>query len=510
MAKTGRRLVALCFSIFVFLVVGGTAVALDIDLGGKNLKINGFLNQGVSFGIAGDEYDNKEGFQSAYYDLLLEAEYWATDDLKIFVSGMMSGDWAYDILHDNDEWEEKGFAQAYDEMAHDTELRDILQEAHATLNVGNFRFRVGKQIISWGETDGFRIMDQINPVDQRRGLTDVEFESTILPIWLVQGEYYWQTDSTWLQDLSLEVVFNPNADFQANRNIVPGNDTAGVWAPHLESGLGGPYPFDYAHVGHFNIDMDEPGDWDSDGFEYGVRLKGIILDNIITLNYFYGLNNDYVVTNKPLPPNVSTSDYDGRMIIDPHFNGEYSLFRTAGATFTGDFESLNISALGGVAPVLRLEGFYGFSNTFETSVNTLEQFDEIRMAVGVDWKIKVPFLNPRAYFFISPQLYYRGIVDCPNDYQLSEKGGTWVEDDNYQTSLMISTTYFHNKLEPSFFWLRDITQNSNFFRLQLKYEYSDVWNFTLGASFFDGKTLTQGFEPLENKDHIYCTVGFRF
>ncbi len=32
-----------------------------------------------------------------------------------------------------------------------------------------FYFRVGKQIVQWGETDGFLLMNQINPIDQRRG-----------------------------------------------------------------------------------------------------------------------------------------------------------------------------------------------------------------------------------------------------------------------------------------------------------------------------------------------------
>jgi hypothetical protein len=42
-----------------------------------------------------------------------------------------------------------------------------------------------KQIVLWGEMDGIRHTAPINPLDQRRGLTDAEFETTIIQIWLI-------------------------------------------------------------------------------------------------------------------------------------------------------------------------------------------------------------------------------------------------------------------------------------------------------------------------------------
>ena len=56
-------------------------------------------------------------------------------------------------------------------------------------------------------------MDQINPIDQRRGFTDVEFENTIIPIWLIKGEYYPKMNLGWLQDLGFELTMNPNVTF---------------------------------------------------------------------------------------------------------------------------------------------------------------------------------------------------------------------------------------------------------------------------------------------------------
>ena len=145
-----------------------------------------------------------------------------------------------------------------------------------------------------------------------------------------------------------------------------------------------------------------------------------------------------------------------------------------GATFTSDFPSLNSSALGGVAPVLRLEGEYVMNNTLSTEAGVVGlpfgsyvKKDEIRYLVGVDWKVKVDILNPRAYFFISGQFYSRHIMDFNKDMAPAEVSAGMdlkdflinVKEDNYMTTLLINTTYFHNKLTPQFFWMRDMTLN---------------------------------------------------
>lgn len=511
-----RRMFPLFFAALSLLAVFGSATpsgAFITKMGDMPLTIMGYINQGLGYGITGDEhYDTKEGPQSAYYNVLLEMELEVSPNLRFFGSGMLTGDWAYEFLSGDSEWEKKAFVNSRDELAHDTVLRDLLQEAHVTWTPGNFYLRAGKQIVVWGETDGFRIMDQINPLDQRRGITDVEFESTVLPTWLLRAQCFFQPQSTWLQDLGFEFVFNPNADFEKNRDIVPGNDVAGIWAPNVLVPLG---PGTDAHLGSLNYDLKEPDTWDSDGFEYGLRVRSVVRDAILTLNYFYGLDNSPITKNAPMMPDIEVSPWDNMLIIHPYVEGYYPLFRFGGATFTKDFPNISSSALGGVAPVLRLEGFYAFSNTFTNDQkNTFETHDEIRWAIGVDWKVKVDWLNPRAYFMISPQFYHRYVVDYPDAGQtLTATASTAVKENNYQTSLMINTTYFHNKLQPSIFWLGDWTYGrSGFIRPQLKYEYSSNWDFTLGAIFLygDADASGKGFEPLRYKDHVYFTASYRF
>ena len=146
-----------------------------------------------------------------------------------------------------------------------------MSEAHVTWRPDQFYLRLGKQIVRWGETDGFRLMDQINPLDQRRGLADVEFENTILPIWLARAEYAVRDLPVWAQALSFQGIFNPNAEFRHNESIQPGNTAWGIWAPNRDLPLGQAYPPDYAHLGSADARLREPTG--SEGFEYALRVR---------------------------------------------------------------------------------------------------------------------------------------------------------------------------------------------------------------------------------------------
>jgi len=510
-----KKLLILSLMVLVTMVFMASSanqtLAIDFDLLGKPVTLMGYAQQSVSYGIPNNDYfDTKRNFQSALFQGLLEVAYSPHPDLKFFGSGKVNADWAYPILRNNNEWEDKGFNGSRERLYIFDDGRDLLNELHVTWTPGDFYFRVGKQVVVWGETDGFRLIDQINPVDQRRGMSDLQFENTILPLWLVRAEYRPPLKSSWLQDLGFQFIFNPNLEFRPNERIVPGNELFGIWAPNIEIPLGGPYPFDYARLGSFDEHLKKPNHaFEREGMEFGFRVRSVIWDSIITLNYFYGRENDAVRRALPLPPRMEVSPFDGRLIIHPAMEGYYPRFRYVGGTFTRDLEWVKASFLGGVSPVLRLEAFYAFDFTNASEINTYEQSDEFRWAVGADWKVKIPFLNPKAYFMISPQFYHRRIMDYPSNFKLQDFSGT-IKKDNYQTSLMINTTYFHNKLQPMFFWLRDITNKGDIFKLQVGWEQSHRWKYTLGVLLINAKDKGVNFQPLEHKDQIFFTVSYKF
>ena len=491
--------------------------AADLSLWGKPVSLMGYVDQGVSTNIGkGKSFDNKDGLNSAIFSTLLEGDYRPAQNLKVYVAGKFTADWAYPLLSGNQEWKDKEFDKSRDELYVDTGWDKMLHEAYVTWTPGNFFLRAGKQIVGWGETDGFRLMDQINPVDQRRGLGDVEFENTIIPIWLVRADYHVQPQSRWLQDIGFETVFNPNARFQPDRPIDLGNDVSGVWAPDV-------VPFPGGQLGSSRYDNKAPGDWERGGMEFGARVKGVVSDMIFSLNYFNGLSNAAQLKLAGAP-DVTVAP-DGTPVLHLPLEQRFPRYQMVGATFTSDFPSMSSSMLGGVAPVLRLEAERVFNNTMGVeggfSGPPFERYikkDEIRYVVGVDWKVKADFLNPKAFFFLSGQFYHRKILDFDKDQTPAEIAAKMdlkdflgnVKKDNYITTLLINTTYLHNKLTPQIFWMRDMTLNGNMFKPQITYDYSDKWHYTVGALFLDGKASQKGFEPLKRKDQLFATVKYRF
>lgn len=500
MKKLGSRYV-FCMVLLGLVLVTGHAGAFEVTLAGKPLQILGYITQNASFAANSKSYpDFERDLNGALTNVLLETAYAPTENTKLFVSGMFSMDWAYDIKSHSNSWRDKGFADSRRYLYMDNKDWQLLKEAHLTWTPDNWFIRAGKQVVIWGEMDGFRIMDQINPLDSRRGFADVEFETSRIPIWLIRAGYNQENRPEWLQELGYEFVFNPNVEFIRNQGINPGNDVGGIWAPYMVAGAN-------TRLGSWNRDIEPVRSFSSEGFEYAAKIRAVVWDSILTLNWYYGLDKDPVTRTAP-GVTITKAD-DGANLVHSNYTGKYPLFRFIGGTFSKDINPLKAGFLGGVSPVLRLEALYAFDSTFTNSLNQYEKHDEIRWGAGVDWKIKIPVLNPRAYFSISPQFYHRKILDYPR-YAGSADGLRGVYKDNYQYTLLVSTSYYHNKIAPSFFWQHDDSNMSDLLRFQVVYEQSSDWRFTAGAIKVDGSRNGAGLEPFQHKDYVYFKVSRKF
>jgi len=450
--------------------------------------------------------------------------------LKFYGSTRITGDWIYQIKHNDSSWHDKEFDKSRGNLNIDDKYRQLLREAHFTWTPEKFFFRVGKQIVTWGEMLGIRLMDQINPLDSRRalGLNDLEFDYTPIPIWLIRSEYHPGINAKWLQDLGFELVFNPNADDINDLGVPLGNDEAGIWAPNIR--IPDPTaPLGEIRVGSAISDIKTPGHFNRKGHEYAFRVKGVAWDTFLTLNAFYGRENSPIVKfadpTNPFPE--VTVLPKGQVILHPGFVGHFPLFRFVGATASRDIPFLKAAFLGNVAPVVRLESFYAFDNTFTDALsapvfqNEFKKFDEFRAGINIDWKIKVPFLNRRANFFINPQVYYRRIDISTNTGQdWFDTALTRVGKHNWTTTLYVDTVYLNAKLRPSIFWIHDWEFGGDYLLPQVIYDWSSNWCVTLGALIFAAKDLpgkengtfksNNGFDLFKHKDQIFLRLTYRW
>jgi len=510
------------------LLSGQPAAAETFKVLGKNLDLFGYLSQAVNYSVRGDHYDTEEGFNSLVFNAFAESRYTLSDNLTMFTSGQITYDWIYQAKTDDNSWNYKLFRKSKNKLYVDDHYWQLLKEAHVTWTPEHFFFRAGKQIVAWGEMLGFRLLDQINPWDQRRGFADVEFDSTIIPIWLLRSEFYFPCLPSFIQDLGVEFTLNPNADFIPDQLIRTGNDKGGIWAPDITFPNPLPpfiNPAKTARVGAGFLDIKELDQWNLNNWEYALRLKGLIHGAYVTLNYFYGYDNDPVTIDAPPPPGlpVIPTASDGTAILPGNLTGYYGLLRFVGGSVAYEIERLRVDALGGIAPMWRIEAAYFFDTTFGTmsEVNpafqqSFEKHDEFRYAISADWKIWVKWLNPRYSFSISPTFYHRIVRDYPHTdingtpYDLKFSTGQNVEHDNYVYTLMVGTKYFHEKIVPQVFWLRDQTNQADMIRLQLSYIPTDRWSYTVGTFLLDGREGNKGFDVFENKDYVWFKVSFKW
>jgi len=518
------------------------AGAIETTLGGKPFTINGYLKQSTTVGVGdGNQIESKQNFNSFVTEALLEMKYAPSSNLKFFVSGKGNVDWAYPLLAGNSEWKDKQFDQGYSKLFVFDDWQDILNEAHVTFAKDNWFFRFGKQVVVWGEADGLRLMDQINPVDQRRGIANVNFENVVIPVWLLRMEYRQPVVPSWMQELSYQFVFNPNFGFRGNEGPAPGGpDTTGIWymdksggsmrnvgpigwvpasvvptlPPPLQAMAG---PLTRSIIGSFDSNLEKPEAFSPDGFKYSGRITASITDTRITLNGYYGRDNNWVFAANQGNPRMEVSPFDGTVIIHTPAERYYPLLKFVGITASRDLPFLSAEALGGVSPVIRMEGFYAFNSTFgkaprdpDSPPTTFEKHDEMRWLVGVDWKVRIPVLNDKAYFMVSPQIYNRRIMDFKDDGILVASDDPYIRENTWISTLNIMTSYMHNKIQPSFFVMRDWSNKGWLMKPELAYEHDDNWKYALGAIIIDGDKEGEGLWPLRHKDQIYGSVMFRF
>lgn len=68
--------------------------------------------------------------------------------------------------------------------------RERLFQASTDVSVGPLFVRVGRQLLSWGETDAFQLLDRINPIDNSFGGFLIDLDERRVPLDMVRANYY--------------------------------------------------------------------------------------------------------------------------------------------------------------------------------------------------------------------------------------------------------------------------------------------------------------------------------
>ena len=218
--------------------------------------------------------------------------------------------------------------------------------------IGSY-WRIGKQQVVWGQADGLKVLDVINPQSYREFILD-DFEDSRIPLWMFNVEIPVGNDNSlqllWLFDLSYNEFAESGSTYQM---------TSPLLVPQLPEG----FP-----VSRFNQSKPSSTIKDSDfGLRYSMFYEGWDL----TLNYLYHFHDSPVIYQIVENNNV---------VLNSRYERNHLFGATASKAF-GNF-------------TLRTE--IGFSSdTFHLIDNSsplywqqqgIHQSADISSVLGIDWQ----------------------------------------------------------------------------------------------------------------------------
>jgi len=536
------------------------AAAQIYNVGGKEVTADGFFRQEFLFNTNGNsKYNtNQTGLNGAYQMWLVDTNLKWNDNLEFRGIFRMWGDLAYYMLKDNNHFQHF-FAGSERQLAWDTNWDQIVRELYFTYSNDKILFRAGRQQIGWGEADGLRVMDLINPLDARRMFQfyDTEgYEEVRIPKLIIKTEFY--TGNIWkFYDTAVELYWNPGdikrfgdllpphldaqnrpwAEWADKFGVVaPGGVTNPSWPNDMGNQWGAwapPTPSAPVPVRLFTKEKA----FKISNSEFGTRIKLSIKDTFITLNYWRGWDtsdHEIIKSHKggiggglthidPLGNNPITLAMIGAPVA-VWFNKVQPRMQVVGFTLSRELFGVGPLFCQVANPVLRMEGLYSFNQTFNTEEGIFDgpgptgsplplalfktvKRDQIRYMVGFDWSMDIPW-NSRKSTFVSGQffhIYTRGNqFGDKNLLQLAPYDWVWPKNQYYMTWLM-RTEYLNERVVPSVLYVQDFHTRSGWIKSKLDFKIGDHWRPEIGyLCIMANQNNTRGldgFPPLQVRDN---------
>jgi len=533
------------------------AMAKFYDVCGKEVAIEGFIRQEFSFGVSDSNRlkTNQSGLHSAYQIWYLDSNVRFTRNLEVRGILRLWGDLAYQLLSDNSHFE-RYFKSSKKNLNWDDDFDQILREFYISYYTENFFVRIGKQQIGWGEADGLRLIDVINPLDSRRGpFYDTEgYEEVRIPKWMIKTEFY-PGDIGRLYDIGLEFYWNPG-DVRETGELIP---------PYANAQLGG-------GTGLFNfisptsiygdgVPVEVQRQWgiwgvpvnfvplpvrlfkkerstSIDNSEFGARIKFSYKNTAITLNYWQGFQPDMVLKFRGIARDPYGSFFPPLGVWQRSvllMDRQYRRMRLAGFTLSRELYGVGPLVKQAANPVLRMEALYEFKHPFNTGLMTatdmlaIQDYDQIRYVIGFDWPMRLRWLNPQKNTFVSGQMFhihtlnYHGGVNAPRPAPFY----TWTYPRNqFYTTLLVKTEYKNETYIPSVLFAWDHNNQSAWSKFKFIYRYGDHWRPEIGYIWIKKNTHhTQNpgfpfpiavadnwksFGTFEDRDEVYIRIQYQF
>lgn len=330
-----------------------------------------------------------------------------------------------------------------------------LRELYLDFEMGDFYWRLGKQQLVWGQADGIKILDVVNPQSFREFILD-DFDDSRIPLWTVKLEYGVGDSS------NLELLWIPDTSYHEFAEI---GSPYSITSPKLVPNL----PINILLRGR---EIDKPDDPFSDS-DAGIRLTGFWGGWDVSFNYLYHYQDTPVYYQDMLP-----SD-------EIELRPEYERNNLLGGTLSNAFGDMTIRA-----EVVYSSDTFNLSNDL-TQRGVLESA-EMSSVLGLDWQASSETL-------VSAQWFYSRLLD----YEES----TIRDEEEQMVSLLLQRDLNNAAWQLRLLSLYSLNDKDSLVQLKLKYWVRSNLEVWLGADIFGGNSLGL-FGQFKEEDRL--TFGFKF
>lgn len=333
-----------------------------------------------------------------------------------------------------------------------------LREFYIETTLRETYLTIGKQQVVWGQADGLKVLDVVNPQDFREFVLD-DFDDSRIPLWTFNAEIP-------IKEVTLQLLWIPD---QTYHNI-PEFGAIYEFVSNVP-----PVPAGVTVIVH---DFDRPNDPLGDS-DVGARLSTFWKGWDLTLNYFYHYDDIPVIyrTIAVTPAGVVVTVRPG-----------YERTHLIGGTFSNAFGNLT----------LRGEVGYSFNKFYTTSdvtdVDGVHKTDEIAYVIGLDW---FGFNET----LVSAQFFQNILTDNAPGLLRDRVENT--------ASLLVQRDFMNDTLIASVIGVHNFNDGDGFVRPKLQYELRSNLNLWAGFDFFygTGKGL---FGQFDNTDRFVLGMEWGF
>jgi len=310
-----------------------------------------------------------------------------------------------------------------------------LREAYVQTAIRDTFVTIGKQQVVWGEADGLKVLDVVDPQDFREFILD-EFDDSRIPLWTVKAEIPIKSATLqllWIPDPTHHQIPESGATYEFISNV-----------PQAPPGV----PVAMAGV-------DRPGNFITDS-DAGAQLSAMAGGWDLTLNYLYQYDDIPVLYRT-----IDTGPGGASIAVEP----TYERTHVIGGSFSNAFGELTLR--GELA--YKVDKRYSVDDSADADGVTTT--DEAGYVLGLDW-----FGFGETVLSLQ---FFQSILTENADGLLRDQ----VENN---LTFLVQRDFLNDALVLSNIWIQNLNHGDGILRPSIRYEIRSGLEVSAGVDYFYG------------------------